>query len=106
MTAALDASTKPPEWAYGIWTVDVTSIDGPAGNPAPSAPIRVDGEPVGYVTSSSYGFRTDQRVCLGFVEGRFADTDTGFTIDVFGTECPASRHRQAVYDPPHLRPRS
>jgi len=52
------------------------------------------------------GFRTGQRVCLGYVEGRFAASATGFTVDVFGTDCPAKRHFGAVFDPANKRPRS
>ena len=51
-------------------------------------------------------FRTGTRVCLGYVEGRYAAVETGFTIDVYGTRCPATRHREAVYDSEHKRPRS
>ena len=51
--------------------------------------------------------RSPSRVDLpGFVEGRYAAVGTGFTIDAFGTPCPATRHNEAVYDPEHQRPRS
>ncbi len=95
-----------PAWSYGVWTVDVAGLDGPAGDPPPSAPIRMGGEAVGFVTSASTGFRTDTRVCLGYVEGRFADTMDGFTIDAYGYDCPAQRHAHSVYDPDNARPRS
>lgn len=104
--AALEASERTAGWNYGVWTVDISDIEGAAGDPAPSAPIRVDGEAIGFVTSTSLGFRTAQRVCLGYVEGRHADTTDGFTIDVFGTQCPAARHAHAIYDPENERPRS
>jgi dimethylglycine dehydrogenase len=104
--AAVAAADQTPGWSYGVWTVDVSTIDGAAGDPPPSAPIRVDGEAVGFVTSASMGFRTGQRVCLGYVEGAFADRMDGFTIDVFGTDCEAQRHAHGVYDPDHERPRS
>ena len=104
--AAVAAAGQAPEWSYGIWTVDISELDGAAGDPPPSAPIRLDGQGVGYVTSAAMGFRTGKRVCLGFVEGRYADTSEGFTIDGFGADCPAERHRGAVYDPANERPRS
>ena len=104
--AALEAGRRPAEWSFGIWTVDLGPLPGEAGDPPPSATIRVDGRPAGYVTSASPGFRTGTRVCLGYVQGRHAAADTGFTIDVFGTPCPATRHRRAVYDPDRRRPRS
>ena len=104
--AARAASGGPHQWCYGIWTIDLNSLNGAPGDPAPSAPIRVDGRLAGFVTSASMGFRTGQRVCLGYVEGRFAASTTGFTVDVFGTECPAKRHFGAVYDPVNERPRS
>ena len=75
-------------------------------DPPPSAPIRLDGAAVGYVTSAAMGFRTGKRVCLGFVEGRFADVKHGFTIDGYGADCRAERHAGAVYDPDNKRPRS
>ena len=105
-SAALEATQRQPQWSYGIWTVDIGSLPGELGDPPPSATIRIDGRSAGYVTSAGTGFRTGTRVCLGYVEGSRAAADTGFTIDVFGTPCPATRHRQAVYDPDHLRPRS
>jgi dimethylglycine dehydrogenase len=104
--AAMTMSEKPPEWSYGAWTLDTTGLSVPACDPAPSAPIRVDGQAVGFVTSASMGFRVGQRVCLGYVEGRHDKTTEGFTIDVFGEHAPAQRHEHGVYDPNHDRPRS
>ncbi|MEM7093092.1 MAG: FAD-dependent oxidoreductase [Actinomycetota bacterium] len=107
--AALAAAERPAEWSYGVWTLDAEGLDdvpGPAGDPAPSAAIRVGGEPVGFVTSASMGFRSGQRVCLGYVEGRHRDTSQGFTIDMYGVPCSATRHAHGVYDPDHERPRS
>ena len=104
--AAREASIRPHRWSYGVWTVDLDGINGPPGDPAPSAPIRVHGRTAGFVTSASLGFRTGQRVCLGYIEERFAAADTGFTVDVFGADCPAERHNGAVYDPTNERPRS
>ena len=104
--AALARSKADADWSHGVWTVDLDGVDGPAGDPAPSAPIRVEGRPVGYVTSASMGFRTGARVCLGYVEGQHAERMSGFTIDVFGTECQARRHAGGVYDPGNDRPRS
>ena len=103
---ALAMAERPAEWSYGVWTVDTAAMPGPVGDPPPSAPIRVGGEAVGFVTSASMGFRTGERVCLGYVEGRHADTTDGFTIDGFGARLPAVRHEHAVYDPDHERPRS
>ena len=104
--AALAAADGPQGWSYGIWTVDLGGLDGAPADPAPSAPIRINGRPVGFVTSASMGFRTGRRVCLGYVEGPFAATATGFTVTVLGTDCPAQRHARAVYDPSNERPRS
>ena len=104
--ATLARAELPAEWSYGVWTVDMDGIEGPAGDPLPSAPIRVDGEAVGFVTSASEGFRTGMRICLGYVEGRHRDTTAGFTIDGYGVDCPAVRHEHGVYDPDHERPRS
>ena len=58
------------------------------------------------MTSASMGFRTGERVCLGYVDGRHAGTTEGFTIDGYGADLPAVRHEHGVYDPEHLRPRS
>lgn len=104
--AVSEAAGRPADWSYGIFTVDTSGIEGPAGNPPPSAPIRIAGEAVGFVTSAAMGFRSGLRVCLGYVQGRHDQTDHGFTIDAYGTNCPALRHRRAVYDPDNLRPRS
>ena len=80
-------------------------LPGEADDPPASATIRVDGRPAGYVTSASTGFRTGTRICLGYVEGRYAAAGTGFTIDVLATPCAATRHNEAIYDPEHERPR-
>jgi len=82
------------------------ALPGRPAAPAPSAPIRVDGEVRGYATSSAAGFRTGMRVVLGFVEGGVADRWDGITVDVLGVSCPVERHVHAVYDPENLRPRS
>ena len=103
--SVLAAAAAPPAWSFGIWTVDVSGLD-VSGDTPPSAPIRLDGVPVGYVTSATMGFRTGKRVCLGFVEGGSADIADGFTIDGYGADCPAVRHRRAPYDPLNERPRS
>ena len=103
--ATRDRADRPAAWSYGVWTVDVTDMPGPAGDPPPSAPIRIDGVVAGFVTSASMGFRTGRRVCLGYVEGRFADVTDGFTIDGYGHACPAERHPHGIYDPDHSRPR-
>lgn len=104
--AVVARAGRAAEWCYGIWTVDLSGLVGRPGDPPPSATIRVDGDAAGYVTSASPGFRTGARVCLGYVGARYAQADRGFTIDAYGTACPAVRHRQAVYDPGHERPRS
>lgn len=103
--AVLAVADGPAAWSYGVWTVDVSSMPGPVGDPPPSAPIRIGGQPVGFVTSSSMGFRTGRRVCLGYVEGRHAATTAGFTIDGYGADLPAERHASGIYDPEHHRPR-
>ena len=96
---------QPPGWSFGVWTIDPSSMPGPVGDPPPSAPIRVHGEAVGFVTSAATGFRTGERVCLGYVEGRHAGTTEGFTIDGYGADLPAVRHTHGIYDPHHERPR-
>ena len=54
---------------------------------------------------AAMGFRTGERVCLGYVEGRHASITEGFTIDGYGADLPAVRHAHGVYDPQHERPR-
>ncbi len=103
--ATLARAETPAAWSYGVWTLDISTMPGDSGDPPPSAPIRVDGEAVGFVTSASMGFRTAQRVCLGYVEGRHADTVDGFTVDGYGVDLPATRHAHGIYDPEHERPR-
>ncbi len=100
--AALERSRQPPEWTFATFT-----ISEPTGaDPAPSAPIRLNGETVGYVTSASPGFRTDTRLALGYLTASAADASDGFTIDILGGDRQAQRERQAAYDPGHHRPRS
>ena len=81
-------------------------MPGLAGDSPPSAPIRVGVEAVGFVTLASEGFRSGTWVCLGYVEGRHAETTAGFMIDISGADLPAVPHGHGVYDPEHQRPRS
>ncbi len=104
-----DGGGPPPGWAYVVLTLDDGAhgaLPGRPADPAPSAPIRVDGEVRGYATSAAMGFRTGRRVVLGFVEGAVAERWDSISVDVLGTPCPAERHAHAVYDPDNLRPRS
>ncbi|HBU04751.1 MAG TPA: hypothetical protein DEA70_09745 [Acidimicrobiaceae bacterium] len=77
----------------------------PVGDPPLSAPIRVNGEAVGFVSSAVTGFRTGERVCLGYVEGRHSGTTESFTIDGYGADLPADRHAHGIYGLRHERPR-
>jgi dimethylglycine dehydrogenase len=107
--AVLRRSGEQPAWSYVVLTLDAdahAALPGRAADPAPSAPIRVDGQVCGFATSSATGFRTGHRVVLGYVEGSAADQWDGFSVDVLGTSCSASRHEGAIYDPDHHRPRS
>ncbi len=97
--AALAMSSESPEWSYGQWTLNLDDFDGEHGDPPPSAPILMNGQPVGFVTSAAMGFRTGQRVCLGYVQGKYSNTNSGFFIDIFGTPCPARRHTKPIYTP-------
>lgn len=51
------------------------------------------------------GFRTGERVCLGYVEGRHSGTTESFTIDGYGADLPADRHAHGIYGLRHERPR-
>jgi len=104
--AVLAHRERPADWAWATFTLDLSGLPGRPADPAPSAAILHDGRWAGYVTSASPGFRTGTRVCLGYVEGTFADARDGFSVDVLGTPCPATRHVHGVYDPDHQRPRS
>ena len=105
-SATVERAAGKAEWAYVVLTVDTSDAPGEPTDPAPSAPILHGGKPVGFVTSASQGFRTGERVCLGYVTRQYADLVEGFEIDVFATRCPAQRHEHSVYDPDHERPRS
>jgi len=97
------------EWAFVALTLDGeahAALPGPPADPAPSAPIRVDGGVRGYATSSTTGHRTGERVVLGFMDGAVADRWDGISVDVLGVLCVATRHAGAVYDPDHRRPNS
>jgi len=71
--------------------------------PMGSDPILKDGEWVGYVTSSSHGYRTDKHCVLGYVKRGSVAMGASCNVRVLGTLKTAQRHNPHVYDPENLR---
>ena len=79
--------------------------------PVVNEPIRRDGEVVGHLTSSGYGYSLGKMVSMGFVRngGEAVEDDfinTGaYTIDIAGERIPAEASLAAPYDPKGTRMR-
>lgn len=91
-------SAHEPEWDWiGLEiTQDCPELMG-------SDPILKDGEWVGFVTSTSYGYRTGKHCVLGYVKRGSVDMDATCDVRVLGNLQSARRHSPHVYDPENLR---
>ena len=68
-----------------------------------SDPILKDGNWVGFVTSSSHGYRTGKHCVLGYVKRGSVAMGASCDVRVFGSLRAARRHNPHVYDPDNLR---
>jgi dimethylglycine dehydrogenase len=62
-------------------------------------PIWHEGQPVGWVTSGSYGHRIGASLALGYVPAALAAADSGFEIEIIGERRAAVRLDEAPFDP-------
>mgnify|MGYP003342285325 CR=1 FL=1 len=64
-----------------------------------------DGAVAGFTTSANFGHTVGKPVVFGYVPVSLLDTvpDDGWTIEVYGEQIPAVRHRRALHDPGNAR---
>jgi dimethylglycine dehydrogenase len=69
-------------------------------------PVRVDGKPIGWVTSGAYAHWAGKSVAMAYVEKAFATQSTPFAIEILGQHCPATLAPTPLFDPEGTRMRS
>lgn len=99
--AMLEQRETEPEWRFVRMRVAAGDAE-----PLPGEPLLQGGEVVGYVTSSSPGFRIGQCVALGYVRSEVASETKELRVQVLGDERRATLEAQAFYDPRHDRCRA
>ena len=77
-------------------TLAVACKDRPAH---PGASVMLDGRVVGTVTSGEWGHRTGLNLALAFIDASLAAAGTAMSIDLLGTQFPASVLPNGPYDP-------
>ncbi len=91
-------AATPSNWEWvGL---EITS---PSSEPGASDPILVNGKCIGYVTSSTQGYRTGKLLALGYVERGTLPMGAPCHVRIFGQNCSAIRHNPHVYDPENER---
>jgi glycine cleavage system T protein len=64
-----------------------------------SEPVRVDGKPVGRVTSGGYGYTVERSIAYAYVPSENAEPGTSVEIEIFGESVPGSVAAEPLYDP-------
>lgn len=96
--AVIAQQDQAADWEFiGLEVTDA----GP--EPLGSDPILKGGQLVGYVTSSTMGYRTGKMLVLGYVEAGSLNLGEACHVQAFGQERAAVRHNPHVYDPDNLR---
>lgn len=99
--AVVAQCAQSPEWEFiGLEITDL----GP--DPLASDPILMGDALIGYVTSSSLGFRTGKHLALGYVKAGVLPMGTACHVQAFGELRSAIRHSIHVYDPDNVRLKS
>ena len=68
-------------------------------------PVRLDGKPVGWVTSGGYAHWVGKSVALAYVEKALAKPGARFDVEVIGQHCLAMVAAEALFDPAGRRMR-
>jgi glycine cleavage system aminomethyltransferase T len=69
-------------------------------------PIRVGGEPAGYVTSAAFGYSVGRSIAYGWLPAAAAVVGTAVEIESFGERLPATVAAEPLFDPSMTRLRS
>ena len=95
--AVLTMRDKTPDWTWVGFEVEGADAD-----PLPSDAITSGENVVGYVTSSTTGFRTGKRIALGYIK-HSASRESEFEVSVLGKQCRGVRCSPQFYDPTNSR---
>ena len=63
-----------------------------------SEPVRVDGRPLGRVTSGGYGYSVDASIAYAYLPATSLEPGTRVSVGVFGRDVPATVMREPLYD--------
>ncbi|MEM7318980.1 MAG: FAD-dependent oxidoreductase [Pseudomonadota bacterium] len=100
-SAVASQATKQAEWTFvGL------EITTPGPDPLPSDPIVKNGRVIGYLTSTSMGYRTGKLLAMGYVKNGALNMGETCSVQSFGEMRTAIRHSHHVYDPTNDRLRS
>ncbi len=69
-------------------------------------PVRVDGRPVGWVTSAAYGFSVDAPIAYAWLPAAAAQPGQAVTVRYLGEDVPATVAEDPLWDPDMTRLRS
>ncbi len=90
---------RQPEWELLYAELHADGIDIHGGEP-----VLRDGAPVGLTTSGGYGYTVGKS--LGWLFVRKGTPQSGLSVQILNREIPVTIHREALFDPQNLRPRS
>ncbi|MEU8659284.1 GcvT family protein [Actinoplanes philippinensis] len=75
------------------------TLDDPAAVVLGKEPVLVDGAPVGYVTSASYGYTIGRTVAYAWLPVGLSVPGTAVTVEYFGERLPATVAAEPLFDP-------
>ena len=91
--------TRRGAWPASSWTTPRSVVLG-------SEPVRVDGEPVGRVTSGGYGYTVGRSIAYAYLPADQLEPGRRVEVGIFGRFVGAEVAREPLFDPENLRVRS
>ena len=82
------------------------AFEGTAYLPKPGDPVRLDGRPVGRITSADTGYTLRRTLALGYLEPSIADGTAVLVTSADGPSAIGTVHHAALYDPDRSRVRA
>jgi dimethylglycine dehydrogenase len=84
----------------------VFAVDAPHADAVGYEVVLKNNEPVGYVTSGSWGHSVGKSLAAGYIRADLAKDGEAFHIDILGEHCPAVVCARPLHDPDGARLRS
>jgi glycine cleavage system T protein len=81
-------------------------LDDPRAVALGSEPVRIDGEPVGRVTSGGYGYTVERSIAYAYVPAEHAEPGREVEVEIFGDAVRGEVTAEPLYDPEGERLRS